>query len=369
MRMVDAQPVVLGQHLVHPRAHEPQRRTGLPHPGVWIRGPGWRVVLRRIQHRVVPRLALGVGAAGRRPHQIRAQQQPLVRPGIPGRETNLQIPKQLQAPRRRPLPQRRVLRVHEELPEGIGLHLPRVLRHQHLPAIGERGLLTGARAPQPPIPLARPLLPVGAAMLRAQHVVERVPLQPLVVLAPEGVEVLREPRDGAAGRRLEPLVPEGVPGILQRLVLGSEGVAVLHPRLPTRPGRDEGLQTLGPHQPAPGLLVRERRERHVQHVAREERPVIRRGVVLRRLPLRAELDAVEAQLPRELEEAHAPFRVRRAPAEVLARCAREARIMDAQHQVAHVQRGQGRRHVSPVVFGQVSSGHRHQSGAEAHPRR
>jgi hypothetical protein len=198
-------------------------------------------------------------------------------------------------------------------------------------------------------------------VLRAERVVERVPLQPLVVLAAEGVEVLGEPGDGAAGRRPPPLELEGVPGLLQRLALGAEGIAMLHPRSTPGPPRDDGPHALGPHQPAPGLLVREGRERHVQHVAREERPVIRRGIVLRRLPLRAELDAIEAQLPRELEEAQAPFRIRRAPADVLARSAREARVVDAQHQVAHVQRGQRRRHVKPVVFGQGGSGHQDDS--------
>ena len=123
-------------------------------------GPGLRAAERPVagleeaggvQHRVVPRLALGVGAAGRRPHQVRAQEEPLPRPGILQREADLQISVQLEPPARRPRPQLLVSGVDQELVEGLALDELRVPGEHLLAARLARLFLSGERSEQPRI--------------------------------------------------------------------------------------------------------------------------------------------------------------------------------------------------------------------------
>ena len=218
--------------------------------------------------------------------------------------------------------------------------------------MGEGRLLARARIPQPPVPLARPLLPPAAPVVRAQHLVEGIALEPGGVLVLEGLEARGQLGDGGAGSRHRALAQEGLPRLLERLALGAEDVAVLNAGARPRPRRDEHPHTILAQEPSPGGIIRQGGERHVHHVAREERPVIRRGIVLGRLALGAELDAGEAQLAGEREEALAALGIGRAPAEVLLWSAGEARVLEAQDEVAHVERGQGRRDVASVLFGQ-----------------
>ncbi len=129
--MIDAQPVVLAQHLVHPRVHEAQHGAGAALGGHAFAG---LEELSGIQHRVVPRLALGVGAARRSPHQVRAQEQALPGPRILQGEADLQVPVELESQLGRQGSQLAMRVVDEELVEGIALDELRVLRAQRLEA-------------------------------------------------------------------------------------------------------------------------------------------------------------------------------------------------------------------------------------------
>ncbi len=188
-------------------------------------------------------------------------------------------------------------------------------------------------------------------MLEAERLEERVTPQPRPVLLLEGGEAQRQLSEHRA------LTLKSAPRLIERGARGPEGMAIALTGPGSRGTRgDEGRQPLGAQQVA-ALCLRERPERSVEHVAREERRVIRRGVGLRDLPLGAELNAGEAQPAGKSEEAGCAPGVRRATAGVLVWLTGKARVMNAQHQVAHIQRFQRLGHESSRVFRGGEGGH------------
>jgi hypothetical protein len=90
VRVVDPQAVVVAQHRVDAGGEQPQ-------------GGAARACLEvqvGVEHRVAPRLAVGVGAARRGAHQVAAQEQALHRPGVADGDADLQVAEQ---PQRREL--------------------------------------------------------------------------------------------------------------------------------------------------------------------------------------------------------------------------------------------------------------------------
>ena len=104
---------------------------------------------------------------------------------------------------------------------------------------------------------------------------------------------------------------------------------------------DRRLDDLGWQHPSERRLG-ELLQRDGEDALREHRAVVRRRVVERRLPLRPQLQAVEAELAGEVGERMTPARVRRAAPDVLALRAREARVVDREHEALDAERAQGR---------------------------
>ena len=82
----------------------------------------------------------------------------------------------------------------------------------------------------------------------------------------------------------------------------------------------------------------ERRQRERQRAAREDARVVRRLVVLGRLSLRAELHGVEPEVRSEAQEGEPAFGQRRPASHVVARIARQRRVVHGQRQPADAER-------------------------------
>ena len=258
VRMVDADGVVFVEHLVHAREKEAQCPASV-HLAC--------IHLGRIEQRIVPRLPLGGRAAGRRTHDVVAQQRRSIGKYVLIRQADLQISIELQTELATACPQHLVLFVYQHLVKGVGLELPLVFARQLVPA-RLRGLgPPRGRIPQiavrvwlacPP-PRAKALTP----MQFAQDFIEAISLEPARVPPPEAVE----PLDHVA--RSQPLEPRE--RLAKRLALRGEGIGIRHPVGPTMPGHTlrERRQGFRGQKGAASARLGQLPERDGQHVPRK----------------------------------------------------------------------------------------------------
>ena len=297
------------------------RTSARARPAYWI----------RIEHGVAPRLAVLVGPARRRAHAVAGQERRGVGPGVGVGVADLQI-----AVQREPVPgglaaDPRVLVVDEQLAERVALDRGRVL-------IEERGALRVRRrvVGQPQVAIGRrPVAEAGAAVRGAQGRVEGVAVEPAGVLGPER---------GEPGAQVGPPGQRGVRG-LDQAVVRVVGAAVLGR---SARGRQHGARELGvADQALERAAGAQRAEREVAEVAREDRPVVRRGVVARGLALRPELDPGEAERARVAEQPRGGAGRGAAAPGVLVGVGREARVVDREQHPPHAQPREAL--VDPVV--------------------
>ena len=236
-----------------------------------------------------------------------------------------------------------MLRLRQVLREREGLDLGGVRREQ--PCAPRRGGIAppGRRMPQAAVErrLAgeRPLIPLALAVKAAQHVVERVALEPVRVGTAELRELARVRRHSrvAPGRARR----EGGVGLGERPLLRREDEIVGHALPWAGPRRDERAQPLRGQELGP-LGRRQRAERHRERRPREVRAVVGRGVRGGGDALRSQLDAGEAEGGRELEKVERARGVGTAAPEVFLRAAREGRVVDPEQQVPHPEHVEGR---------------------------
>ena len=275
------------------------------------------VVLRGIEDRVAPRLALGVGAARRRAHHVVGQERRRVRPrvGLGVADLEVAVEREPLAPAARAEP--RVLVVREQLAERVALERELVAGDQRLVARRRGRLVAGRGLPQHPVGIG-PGPERPAAVLRAQRGEQPVAIEPRRVVPPEPRE-----RRGEIGARAVPqprvrLREQRVRDVVRAGVLRGAAAAREH-------GVGQGRLVDEPLEHAAGA---QRGERDRAEVAREDRPVVRRWVVARGLPLRSELEPGEPELACEPEQAGRRARGRGAAAEVLVEIRGKARVVD-----------------------------------------
>ncbi len=241
--MVDAQPVVGAKHPLDPPDEEAERRAGVA---------GRVQVLARVEQRVVPRLPLRVGAAGRCAEQVVRQQEGAGEPGVRPGKADLQIPEQLEPDLAGKVPQGPVLSVEEKLGAGVGGKWLAVEGNELGPPGCGPLLLARQRRPQPPVefrPGSGPILPAALAVHSAEERVEPIPHQPVRLVPLEAGE-----RRGQFG-----LFPLRLYGAKSRPDLRLDpgkslpGACLVDPAaVPSRPGqsRPGSLRRAAPARPA-----------------------------------------------------------------------------------------------------------------------
>ncbi len=293
VRVIEAHPVVVAQH----RQHAPTGKTNHR-----ARRAVALEVERGVEHRVVPGLPLGVGAARRRAHRVVAQEERAVRPDVANRVADLQIAEELDAPIAELEPQPRVLLARHELPEGEALELDAAARLELAQPLRARPRLARPRSVEPAVGRqARPrgpAAPVDLPVLAAEGLVNGSRREPLGLGLAEGPERLVRGPHGLARRPYPAALDaraQGRVGLVEQTRLRPEGILVAPTRRPplgNTPVRR--LERRGGQQAAPALAG-ELVERKTHLVARKDGAVIRRRVALGRQPLGPELQAVEAE--------------------------------------------------------------------------
>ena len=242
-------------------------------------------------------------------------------PKIPMRDPDLQVAEQKKPELMSFGPERFVLLMSKQLAEAVEGDFVRPLRPQLL-AVRPREFPGEQRS----IRLGPPA-PIRFAVQRLEHRVELGTLQPGAVAFRESTHTLLY---GPIAARPQPCRPEQPPCRLVR-------IRVRRPRERVRrPQPDDGAELLLREQP----LFHQRRHSDGERVPAEERRVVRRGIVRRRLSLRPELEAVESELGGETEKSAAPARERRPTADVVARIAWEREVVNRKQQPADPERPQ-----------------------------
>ena len=328
MRVVETNGVGLVEELVDAREQEAQRPVPSRRRGVGLAG---------IEERVVPRLALGGGAAGRRAHHVLMQEQRAVGKDVLIGQADLQVAVELETQRAAASAQGRVLLVDQHLAESEGVEL----LPTRAPKLGTSGLRhplsSGRRIPQVLIGVRAgkrpPVAETAAAVQLAQNLVQAVAFEPGLVPSLE----LRQPLDETRMSRRR----ESREGLVERASLRREDLAVVHAL-----GRGGGTGSGERGQGFPGqqgwaiASFRQSVQVDGQDVPGKDGAVVGRGIDLRGLPLGPELHAVEAETAHETQEALGAARVGRATAHVVAGQPGKGRIVDADDQPAHAERGE-----------------------------
>ena len=267
--MIDANAVEVGQQPIHTRGEQLKRRAW--HSPV-ARGTAVasNEVLVGIEHRVAPRLPVGVGAAGRCAHQVVREKEPTTAPDIAVRVADLQVAVKGQSPCPsfclcRGLAQHRMLPVEDELPEEVLVDLRRAKPPQLRPPLRRPGRQSRRRTMKALIDAAGlqagPATPVIAAMLGGQRLEVSISLKDVPAPAAEVRELSGQGLDAGSGAAAcADLAEAGVqggehaaarfPGVGElHAVSGSRGTAVHH-------GIEEALA-----QRCPGRIFRQRAER------------------------------------------------------------------------------------------------------------
>lgn len=324
--MIDAQAVELAEHLLQPLAQESERRARA----------AARVgeVAAGVEDRIVPGLALGIGAAGGCAHGVAGEQEGLGKPGVAAGEAYLEIAKEIEPELLGVATQFLMLPVEQELGKGVsGDGLVMLGKEGTSPGRAATALLRG-RPPEPPVEQglggALPMPPVAPAMVMTKGLVEAVAHQPAAVSLPEEVKL---PGHGCQLPTVNPcqVTP---PHLFQDTLPRVAGIFMDRMGLAGRrtPCNQLG-QGLFAQQFAPGLGG-ERQRRQRQTIARKDGAVVRRGVGGRGHALGTQLQAVEAQRSDKGEELPRAHGIGRAPADILLRAAGEGRVVDAEQQPA-----------------------------------
>ncbi len=322
--MVDPHCVELREHLLEPGLDQPHGGTGIRE----------LTVMRRVEDRVMPGLTFGVRTAGRCAHQVAPQEERVVAPGVLPREPHLEITVEAEAEPADLLLEGAVLVVGEKLCEAVELHLRSMPRAQLPETRLAGGSLTRTWIPEAGVegrPCAAPGLPGSSPVLAAEGVEERVAFEPLGVSVLEVLEaaaqLVRVPAL-EAGERL----PKQASMRAVHEAVGDAHVAPLGPL-----GHDPA-QRIACQQAAPRVVARDQaREGDGEGVAREDGSLVGRCAPLPGLALRAELDAIEAQVPDEPQEVQSGLGVGGTAPRVLLLGARETRVLDSKHQVPDVE--------------------------------